>query len=253
MNEEGGLFCARLFRLYTLHGVLFLSHSFSLFLSSLFLSFSFSFSYVCRILCDFPGCTFSSRTLGPFAEHWRQAHPAPVLSFRCGFSGYHEAGTLGGGCSKRFATLGEVTAHRATHKTVESETKREQEELLRAAKVRQEARRAAEAAARAGAGGEGGGGGRSAPPSRPAFVEVSFAAPAFVGIPNTAGPDLPPDHWKFKSAYGRLGLPEHSPSTLVKKHFRKLALRMHPDKNRTDPLASQKYQQIAEAYALLTR
>ena len=33
----------------------------------------------------------------------------------------------------------------------------------------------------------------------------------------------------------------------IKKKYRKLALKLHPDKNRDDPEATQKFQRIAEA------
>mgnify|MGYP006249625861 FL=1 len=38
----------------------------------------------------------------------------------------------------------------------------------------------------------------------------------------------------------------------IKKKYRKLALKLHPDKNRDDPEATQKFQRIAEAHKCLT-
>ena len=80
--------------------------------------------------------------------------------------------------------------------------------------------------------------------------EVAFVVPADVGIPNTQGPVLPADHWKYESLYGRLGLPEGSHRDLVKAHFRKLALRYHPD--RVTGVA-EKFQGISDAYLALMK
>ena len=38
----------------------------------------------------------------------------------------------------------------------------------------------------------------------------------------------------------------------IKKKYRKLALKLHPDKNRDDPEATQKFQRVAEAHKCLT-
>ena len=42
---------------------------------------------------------------------------------------------------------------------------------------------------------------------------------------------LPINHWKFTDMYARLGLPPKASDELVKKHYRKLCLFYHPDKN----------------------
>ena len=49
-----------------------------------------------------------------------------------------------------------------------------------------------------------------------------------------------------------LGINEEATASDAKKAYRKLALKLHPDKNRDDPEATQKFQRIAEAHKCLT-
>ena len=49
-----------------------------------------------------------------------------------------------------------------------------------------------------------------------------------------------------------LGLDDEASAADAKKAYRKLALKLHPDKNRDDPEATQKFQRIAEAHKCLT-
>jgi len=73
---------------------------------------------------------------------------------------------------------------------------------------------------------------------------ISFEKPVDVEM-------LPSGHWKWDCMYARLGLPEGSPAQLVKKHYRKLALLYHPDKNvGIDTLS--RFLGINEAYTKLT-
>ena len=55
------------------------------------------------------------------------------------------------------------------------------------------------------------------------------------------------DHWKWQCAYARLGLPIHASDSIVKKQYRKHALRYHPDKCRLED-ASTRFQAVTEAF-----
>ncbi|KAI2510110.1 hypothetical protein MHU86_4277 [Fragilaria crotonensis] len=55
------------------------------------------------------------------------------------------------------------------------------------------------------------------------------------------------DHWKWQCVYARLGLPMHASDSIVKKQYRKHALRYHPDKCRLDD-ASTRFQAVTEAF-----
>jgi len=90
-------------------------------------------------------------------------------------------------------------------------------------------------------------------------TEVRFSSPAFVGIKNTGGPALPDDHWRYSSNYGRLGLPTSASTEQIKKHYKRLALKYHPDKQdknivatETDKeLMAKRFQGVKEAYEQL--
>ena len=55
-----------------------------------------------------------------------------------------------------------------------------------------------------------------------------------------------------RDAYELLGVPRGSDEKQVKKAFRQLARELHPDVNRHDPEAEEKFKQAAEAYEVLT-
>ena len=66
--------------------------------------------------------------------------------------------------------------------------------------------------------------------------------------------DIPqryPDHWQWRDPYARLGLPNQAPTSLVKFHYRKLALLYHPDKLNFDD-SSARFLAITAAYRKLT-
>lgn len=52
--------------------------------------------------------------------------------------------------------------------------------------------------------------------------------------------------------YSTLGLPAKSPISLVQKAYKLAALRLHPDKNRHDPKANEKFHALSDAYAVLS-
>ena len=55
-----------------------------------------------------------------------------------------------------------------------------------------------------------------------------------------------------RDAYELLGVPRGSDEREVKKAFRQLARELHPDVNRHDPEAEEKFKQAAEAYEVLS-
>ncbi len=52
--------------------------------------------------------------------------------------------------------------------------------------------------------------------------------------------------------YKILGLPPNASKAEIKRAYRKMAMRHHPDKNPNDPAAADKFRQILEAYEFLT-
>ena len=52
--------------------------------------------------------------------------------------------------------------------------------------------------------------------------------------------------------YEVLGIPKDSSESEIKKAFRSLARKFHPDKNPDDPSAENKFKEIQEAYAILS-
>jgi molecular chaperone DnaJ len=54
-----------------------------------------------------------------------------------------------------------------------------------------------------------------------------------------------------KDFYAVLGVPASASQDEVKKQYRKLASKHHPDKNRSDPRAAERFKEISEAYQVL--
>ena len=52
--------------------------------------------------------------------------------------------------------------------------------------------------------------------------------------------------------YTALGVPKNANEAAIKKAYKKLALKYHPDKTGNDPGSNEKFQQIAEAYECLS-
>ncbi|MGF0118304.1 DnaJ C-terminal domain-containing protein [Promicromonospora sp. Marseille-Q5078] len=58
--------------------------------------------------------------------------------------------------------------------------------------------------------------------------------------------------WMEKDFYSALGVPKDADDAAVKKAYRKLARRYHPDQNPGDEAAEAKFKEIGEAYAVLS-
>src|SRR5215217_2201748 len=54
-----------------------------------------------------------------------------------------------------------------------------------------------------------------------------------------------------RDPYEVLGVPRDADETQIKKAFRRLARELHPDVNRHDPDAEEKFKEAAEAYEIL--
>ena len=55
-----------------------------------------------------------------------------------------------------------------------------------------------------------------------------------------------------RDAYEVLGVPRDADERAIKKAFRNLARELHPDVNRHDPEAEEKFKEAAEAYEILS-
>lgn len=55
-----------------------------------------------------------------------------------------------------------------------------------------------------------------------------------------------------KDFYKLLGVNKRALKKEIKKAYRDLSRKLHPDKNKDDPKASEKFTEIAEAYSVLT-
>jgi molecular chaperone DnaJ len=58
--------------------------------------------------------------------------------------------------------------------------------------------------------------------------------------------------WFEKDFYAFLGVPQDADDATIKKTYRKLARKMHPDQNQGDPKAEERFKEIGEAYAVLS-
>lgn len=52
--------------------------------------------------------------------------------------------------------------------------------------------------------------------------------------------------------YQVLGVPENADQDVIKKAYRKLSMKYHPDKNKGDPAAEEKFKEISNAYTILS-
>ena len=52
--------------------------------------------------------------------------------------------------------------------------------------------------------------------------------------------------------YATLGVPRGADEAAIKKAYRKLAKELHPDKNKDNPKATERFSQVAQAYDLLS-
>ncbi len=58
--------------------------------------------------------------------------------------------------------------------------------------------------------------------------------------------------WFEKDFYAILGVPQDVEGAALKKAYRKLARKLHPDQNAGDPAAEQRFKEVGEAYAVLS-
>jgi DnaJ-class molecular chaperone len=56
-----------------------------------------------------------------------------------------------------------------------------------------------------------------------------------------------------KNYYAILGVPRNASQKKIKKAYRQLARKYHPDVNKTDPKSEEKIKEINEAYEVLTK
>lgn len=56
-----------------------------------------------------------------------------------------------------------------------------------------------------------------------------------------------------KDYYHILGIARNAPTEEIKKAYRRLALKVHPDVNADNPAAAEQFKEITEAYGVLDR
>ncbi len=56
---------------------------------------------------------------------------------------------------------------------------------------------------------------------------------------------------KKRCYYEILGVDQKATEAEMRSAFKKLAMKLHPDKNHSDPLAKEKFQELNEAYEIL--
>jgi len=89
-----------------------------------------------------------------------------------------------------------------------------------------------------------------------AFFGGNFNQPRyFYNIPprNFTAPPPPPLRPPAEDPYEALGLPQGASENTIKKRYHSLALKLHPDRNRNDPKAKEKFQRIQNAYESLVK
>ena len=58
--------------------------------------------------------------------------------------------------------------------------------------------------------------------------------------------------WLVKDFYAILGVPQDADDATIKKTYRKLARKLHPDQNANDTKAEERFKEIGEAYSVLS-
>ena len=58
--------------------------------------------------------------------------------------------------------------------------------------------------------------------------------------------------WLDKDFYAILGVPQDADDATIKKTYRKLARKLHPDQNANDTKAEERFKEIGEAYSVLS-
>lgn len=58
--------------------------------------------------------------------------------------------------------------------------------------------------------------------------------------------------WMEKDFYATLGVAKDADETAIKKAYRKLARKNHPDQNPGDPKAEDRFKEIGQAYSVLS-